>query len=53
MFFLLIFLDYLKSMFIWGFFYSFLKVIYNNDVKVCLLDKLFYIFGLIDYIKVN
>lgn len=48
-----IFLDYLKSMLIWVFFYRFSKAIYNNDVKVCLLDKLPYISGSTDHIKVN
>lgn len=48
-----IFLDYLKSMLIWGFFYSLSKAIYNNDVKVCLLDKLPHISGSTDHIKVN
>lgn len=48
-----IFLDYLKSMLIWVFFYSLSKAIYNNDVKVCLLDKLPHISGSTDHIKVN
>lgn len=47
-----IFFDYLKSMLIW-FFYSLSKAIYNNDVKVCLLDKLPHISGSTDHIKVN
>lgn len=48
-----IFFDYLKSMLIWVFFYSLSKAIYKNDVKVCLLDKLPYISGSTDHIKVN
>lgn len=47
-----IFFDYLKSMLI-CFFYSLSKAIYKNDVKVCLLDKLPYISGSTDHIKVN
>lgn len=35
------------------FFYSLSKAIYKNDVKVCLLDKLPYISGSTDHIKVN
>lgn len=35
------------------FFYSLSKAIYKNDVKVCLLDRLPYISGSTDHIKVN
>lgn len=35
------------------FFYSLSKAIYKNDVKVCLLDRLPYICGSTDHIKVN
>lgn len=46
------------SLIIWkaclsGVFYSLSKAIYKNEVKVCLLDKLPYISGSTDHIKVN
>lgn len=48
-----IFLDYLKSMLIW-FFYSLQKQFTKMTlIKVCLLDKLPYISGSTDHIKVN
>lgn len=48
-----IFFDYLKSMLIW-FFYSLQKQFTKMTlIKVCLLDKLPYISGSTDHIKVN